>query len=64
MIIKNSSQNPDGTLNFDLQMEQSEADFLISYAVNNLVNRGLINMSDNGEDVEYDPFPEPEGGMQ
>lgn len=64
MLIKNTSQNKDGTLNFELQMDQSEADFLISFAVNTLLNNGSIQINQEDIDNQVDLFEDFDGNLQ
>jgi len=64
MLIKNISQNKDGTLDFELKMEQQEADFLISFAINTLLNNGAIQINEEDEDTQVDLFEDFDGNLQ
>jgi hypothetical protein len=64
VLIKNISQNKDGTLDFELKMEQQEADFLISFAINTLLNNGAIQINEEDEDTQVDLFEDFDGNLQ
>lgn len=64
MLIKNISQNKDGTLDFELKMDQQEADFLISFAINTLLNNGAIMINEEDGDTQVDLFDGFDGNLQ
>lgn len=65
MRIKNSSRNNDGTLSFEVEMDPDEADYLITYAVNNLINVGaMVVQQQEHIDNQQDLFDNVEESMQ
>lgn len=42
MIIKNLIKNKDGSMDFEFSVDQQEAEFLMHYAVTNLIREGII----------------------
>ena len=46
MIIKNLSENKDGSVDFDFKVDKRETEFLLSYAIKALMREGIIKTSE------------------
>jgi hypothetical protein len=44
MIIKNLRKNEDGSYDFDFSVGEDEAEFLMDYAIQDLIRRGVISL--------------------
>ena len=42
MIIKNLSENSDGSVDFDFKVDKKETEFLLSFAIKALMREGII----------------------
>ena len=42
MIIKNLSENSDGSVDFDFKVDKMETEFLLSFAIKALMREGII----------------------
>ena len=42
MIIKNLSENSDGSCDFDFKVDKQETEFLLSFAIKALMREGII----------------------
>tara|TARA_R110002124_G_scaffold1083_4_gene5683 strand:+ start:1319 stop:1507 length:189 start_codon:yes stop_codon:yes gene_type:complete len=42
MIIKNLSENKDGSVDFDFKVDKKETEFLLSFAIKALMREGII----------------------
>jgi hypothetical protein len=42
MIIKNLIQNDDGSVDFDFQVDAKENEFLLDFAIKELIRQGII----------------------
>jgi hypothetical protein len=63
MRIENCVRNKeDGSLDFDFNVTEAEAAFLMDHAIKNLVFNGLIKISESDAQQELDLFKQ-EGGV-
>lgn len=63
MRIENCVRNEeDGSLDFDFNVTEAEAAFLMDHAIKNLVFNGLIKISESDAQQELDLFKQ-EGGV-
>ncbi len=63
MRIENCVRNEkDGSLDFDFNVSEAEAAFLMDHAIKNLVFNGLIKISESDAQQELDLFKQ-EGGI-
>ena len=63
MRIENCVRNEeDGSLDFDFNVTEAEAAFLMDHAIKNLVFNGLIKISESDAQQELDLFKQ-EGGL-
>lgn len=63
MRIENCVRNEeDGSLDFDFNVTEAEAAFLMDHAIKNLVFNGLIKISESDAQQELDLFKQ-EGGI-
>lgn len=46
MIIKNLSENKDGSVDFDFKVDKMETEFLLSFAIKALMREGIIKTAD------------------
>ena len=46
MIIKNLSENSDGSVDFDFKVDKKETEFLLSFAIKALMREGIIKTGD------------------
>tara|TARA_R110000744_G_scaffold9184_1_gene29706 strand:- start:1193 stop:1381 length:189 start_codon:yes stop_codon:yes gene_type:complete len=46
MIIKNLSENSDGSVDFDFKVDKQETEFLLSFAIKALMREGIIKTGD------------------
>jgi hypothetical protein len=46
MIIKNLSENSDGSCDFDFKVDKRETEFLLSFAIKALMREGIIKTAD------------------
>jgi hypothetical protein len=46
MIIKNLSENKDGSVDFDFKVDKQETEFLLSFAIKALMREGIIKTSE------------------
>jgi|TARA_R110001592_G_scaffold23567_1_gene92325 hypothetical protein len=46
MIIKNLSENSDGSCDFDFKVDKQETEFLLSFAIKALMREGIIKTGD------------------
>lgn len=46
MIIKNLSENSDGSCDFDFKVDKQETEFLLSFAIKALMREGIIKTAD------------------
>jgi len=46
MIIKNLSENKDGSVDFDFKVDKMETEFLLSFAIKALMREGIIKTSE------------------
>ena len=46
MIIKNLSENSDGSVDFDFKVDKQETEFLLSFAIKALMREGIIKTAD------------------
>lgn len=44
MIIKNLRKNKNGSYDFDFSVGEDEAEFLMDYAIQDLIRRGVISL--------------------
>ena len=51
MIIKDYLEHPDGTLDYDYEVNEEEADVLIRFAIERLIEMGWIDV-DKQSDIE------------
>jgi hypothetical protein len=49
MIIKNLKKNKDGSYDFEFSVGEEEAEFLMDYAIQDLIRRGVISLNDNSD---------------
>ena len=49
MIIKNLRKNEDGSYDFDFSVGEDEAEFLMDYAIQDLIRRGVISLGDKSD---------------
>lgn len=63
MRIENCVRNEkDGSLDFDFNVTEAEAGFLMDHAIKNLVFNGIIKISETDAQQELDLFKQ-EGGI-
>ena len=60
MILKNLRKNKDGSYDFDFSVAEEEAEFLMDFAIHELIKQGIISISDE-KDLEL-AFMEPKEG--
>ena len=53
MLIKNYIENDDGSLDYEYQVSDEEADVLIKFAIDTLIDMGWIKIGD--ENIVVDP---------
>ncbi len=58
MIISNVNRNEDGTLDFDFHIEEKEADFLMDFAIKELIRRGVFTLAVEQAQQEVDLLKE------
>jgi len=46
MIIKNLSENKDGSVDFDFKVDKQETEFLLSFAIKALMREGIIKTAE------------------
>ena len=46
MIIKNLSENSDGSCDFDFKVDKRETEFLLSFAIKALLREGIIKTAE------------------
>ncbi|WBF78140.1 hypothetical protein MEP402_gp20 [Methylophilales phage MEP402] len=46
MIIKNLSENSDGSVDFDFKVDKRETEFLLSFAIKALMREGIIKTAE------------------
>tara|TARA_R100001463_G_scaffold4162_6_gene15973 strand:- start:10226 stop:10414 length:189 start_codon:yes stop_codon:yes gene_type:complete len=46
MIIKNLSENKDGSVDFDFKVDKRETEFLLSFAIKALMREGIIKTAE------------------
>ena len=46
MIIKNLSENSDGSVDFDFKVDKQETEFLLSFAIKALMREGIIKTAE------------------
>ena len=46
MIIKNLSENKDGSVDFDFKVDKMETEFLLSFSIKALMREGIIKTSE------------------
>ena len=46
MIIKNLSENSDGSCDFDFKVDKRETEFLLSFAIKALMREGIIKTAE------------------
>jgi len=49
MIIKNLKKNEDGSYDFEFSVGEDEAEFLMDYAIQDLIRRGVISLGNNSD---------------
>jgi hypothetical protein len=49
IIIKNVKKNPEGGVTFTWSLSDEQLSFLVTYAINHLLNEGLISIQDVDE---------------
>jgi hypothetical protein len=54
MIIKNLKKGEDGSYDFDFTVSEDEAEFLMDYAIQNLIIEGLISVAGGKSDMELE----------
>jgi hypothetical protein len=54
MIIKNLKKGEDGSYDFDFTVSEDEAEFLMDYAIQNLIREGLISVAGGKSDMELE----------
>lgn len=47
MIIKNFVRKDNGDCTFTFEVDESEANILMEFAIRNLINMGLVNVNEN-----------------
>ena len=58
MIISNTVLNEDGSYDFDFHVDNNECAFLVNFAVQEMIRRGLISLSIEEAQQELDLFKE------
>lgn len=64
MLISNVKKNEDGTLDFDFHIEENEADFLMDFAIKELIRRGVFIVAVEKAEQEVTLFKENGGTVQ
>lgn len=62
MIISNCVKNDDGSLDFDFHVTAEEAGFLMEYSIKSLIHHGLLQVSTEEAEQEFEIF-KGEGGQ-
>jgi len=62
VLIKNCTQNKDGSLDFDFHVDEPEAAFLMDYAIKSLIHHGIINVATDEIEQELELF-KAKGGV-
>jgi len=52
MIIKNLRRNEDGSYDFDFQVDNLEAEFLMDHAIKDLIRAGIIKINEGDAEFE------------
>jgi len=60
MILKNLRKNKDGSYDFDFSVAEEEAEFLMDFAIQELIRQGVIKIAEE-QDMEL-AFMEPKEG--
>lgn len=61
MILKNLRKNKDGSYDFDFSVSEDEAEFLLDYAIQDLIKQGIISLSEQSNDMELEFIERKEG---
>lgn len=64
MRISNCVKNEDETYDFDFNVNQEEAGFLMDYAIKSFIHFGIVKVAEGELEQQLDLFPETEGEMQ
>lgn len=59
MILKNLKKNKDGNYDFDFTISEEENEFLLDFAIQELIKQGLISITKADEEFAFlDDFDE------
>ena len=61
MILKNLRKNEDGSYDFDFTVSEIEAEFLMDFAIQDLIRQGIISVSSKESDMEFEFVEQKEG---
>ena len=61
MILKNLRKNEDGSYDFDFTVTEIEAEFLMDFAIQDLIRQGIISVSSKESDMEFEFVEQKEG---
>jgi len=64
MIIKNLRKNEDGSYDFDFQVDNLEAEFLMDHAIKDLIRAGIIKINEEDTELEVRGMEQNEGTLQ
>jgi len=64
MIIKNLRKNKDGSYDFDFQVDNLEAEFLMDHAIKDLIRAGIIKINEEDTELEIQGMEQHEGTLQ
>jgi len=64
MIIKNLRKNKDGSYDFDFQVDNLEAEFLMDHAIKDLIRAGIIKINEEDTELEIRGMEQNEGTLQ
>jgi hypothetical protein len=64
VIIKNFVEHEDGSATFEYHASPEELSFMLNYAVMDLIKRGIIQVSAEEAEMEFEMFKEDGGIVQ
>jgi hypothetical protein len=58
MILKNLRKNDDGSYDFDFSVSEDEAEFLMDYAIQDLIRHGIIKVAEGDAELQIQGMDE------
>ena len=64
MKLTNFHRNLDGSASFGLEVDDKEAEELMTFAVNILIDQGIIDTGETRQEDEYEFYPEDDNNTE